>query len=79
MDPDSKQGLAKPYYEALAAALEAKADRSENQTAMLKTALQYMIVYEFNVKQNKAAAKQWAEKMLAVDPANEIAKQVQAM
>ena len=43
---------------------------------MLKTAYQYMIVYEFNVKQNKAAAKVWAEKMLAVDPTNEIAKQV---
>ena len=46
---------------------------------MLKTALQYMIVYEFNVKKNKAAAKEWAGKMLAVDPTNEIAKQVQAM
>ena len=76
LDPDSKLGLAKPYYEALASSLEAKTDRTENQTAMLKTAYQYMIVYEFNVKQNKAAAKVWAEKMLAVDPTNEIAKQV---
>ncbi len=76
LDPDSKLGLAKPYYEALASALEAKTDRTENQTAMLKTAYQYMIVYEFNVKQNKAAAKEWAAKMLAIDPTNEIAKQV---
>ncbi len=76
LDPDSKLGLAKPYYEALASSLEAKTDRTENQTAMLKTAYQYMIVYEFNVKQNKAAAKEWAAKMLAIDPTNEIAKQV---
>ena len=79
VDPDSKLGLAKPFYEALVASLEQKADRTDNQTAMLKTALQYMIVYEFNVKKNKAAAKEWAGKMLAVDPTNEIAKQVQAM
>ena len=79
IDPDSKLGLAKPFYEALVASLEQKADRTDNQTAMLKTALQYMIVYEFNVKKNKVAAKEWAGKMLGVDPTNEIAKQVQAM
>lgn len=79
LDPDSKLGLAKPYYEALASALEAKTDRTENQNAMLKTAYQYMIVYEFNGRQNKAAAKEWAEKMLEVDPTNEIAKQVKNM
>lgn len=79
VDPDSKLGLAKPFYEALVASLEQKADRTDNQTAMLKTALQYMIVYEFNVKKNKVAAKEWAGKMLGVDPTNEIAKQVQAM
>ena len=71
--------MAKPYYEALAAALEAKTDRTENQTAMLKTAYQYMIVYEFNGRQNKAAAKEWANKMLEIDPTNEIAKQVKSM
>ena len=79
LDPESTQGLAKPFYEALASSLEQKADRTDNQTAMLKTAYQYMIVYEFNVKKNKAAAKAWASKMLAVDPTNEIAKQVHAM
>lgn len=79
LDPDSKLGMAKPFYEALANDLESKADRTENQTAMLKTAYQYMIVYEFNVKKNKAAAKVWAEKMLNIDPTNEIAKQVKAL
>lgn len=79
LDPDSKLGLAKPYYEALASSLEAKSDRTENQNAMLKTAYQYMIVYEFNGRQNKAAAKEWANKMLEIDPTNEIAKQVKNM
>jgi hypothetical protein len=36
-------------------------------------------VYEFNGRQNKAAAKVWANKMLEIDPSNEIAKQVKEM
>lgn len=79
LDPDSKQGLARPYYEALANSLETKAERSNSENAMLKQAYLYMIVYNFNVKQDKENAKVYANKMLAIDPENEIAKQVAAM
>lgn len=79
LDPDSKQGLAKPFYEALATSLEEKADKNESEISMLKQAYLYLIVYEFNVKQNKESAKAYASKMLAIDPENEVAKQVSNM
>lgn len=79
LDPDSKQGLAKPYYEALATSLEGKADKNGSEIAMQKQAYLYLIVYSYNVKQDKDAAKAFANKMLVIDPENEIAKQVAAM
>lgn len=79
LDPDSKEGLAKPYYEALATSLEAKAEKQSSEISMLKQAYLYLIVYDFNVLQDKAAAKAVSEKLLAVDPENAVAKQVMAM
>lgn len=79
IDPDSKEGLAKPYYEALVTALEAKAEKSNSETQMLKQAYFYLMVYEYNVKHDTAASKSWAEKMLTIDPDNEVAKQVQSL
>lgn len=79
LDPDSKLGLAKPYYEALATSLEAKAEMSGSEKQMIKQAYLYMLVYEYSVKHNVAGAKGWANKLLVVDPENETAKQVVAM
>lgn len=79
LDPDSKQGLAKPYYEELASSLESKAERNNSEVSMMKQAYLYLIVYYFNVKQDKASAKTYANKMLTIDPENEIAKQVLAI
>lgn len=76
LDPDSKQGLAKPYYQALITSLESKADRTANDNAMLKAAYSYFMVYEYNVAKNTSASKEWAEKLLSIDPDNEMAKQV---
>ena len=79
LDPDSKAGLAKPYYEALSSSLEEKAELSSSEKAMLKQAYLYMLVYDYNVKKNTAGAKVWAKKLLVVDPENETAKQVAAL
>ena len=79
LDPDSKAGLAKPYYEALSSSLEEKADLSSSEKAMLKQAYLYMLVYDYNVKKNTAGAKMWAKKLLVIDPENETAKQVAAL
>ena len=46
---------------------------------MFKQAYLYLIVYDFNVLQDKAAAKAVSEKLLAVDPENAVAMQVMAM
>lgn len=76
LDPDSKAGLAKPYYESLSNALGSKTELNSSEKAMLTQAYTYLMVYYFNVAQNKAQAKVYAEKMLQVDPENEVAKQV---
>lgn len=79
IDPEMKEGLAKPYYEALATSLEAKAERTNSDNAMLKSAYFYLTVYYFNVKQDKATAKEYAAKLKGIDPENDVAKQVLAM
>ena len=79
LDPDSKKGLAKPYYEALTTSLEEKSDKNSSELAMLKQAYLYLIVYNFNVKQDIEGAKKYAAKMLVIEPENEVAKQVQGM
>lgn len=79
LDPDSKQGLAKPYYEVLSTSLEGKAEKNSSEISMLKQAYLYLLVYSYNVKQDKATAKSYANKLLSIDPENEVAKQVAAM
>lgn len=79
LDPDSKKGLAKPYYDALAADLGGKTELNSSQTSMLKQAYLYLMVYAFNVKKDKATAQQFAQKLLGVDPENAIAKQVMSI
>lgn len=79
LDPDSKQGLAKPYYEALITSLDGKADRNASELTMLKQAYLYLIVYNYNIKHDNPAAKSAAQKLLVIDPENETAKQVAAL
>ena len=79
MDPDSKQGLAKPIFEQLMQMMEAKTDRSESDNKKLVTAYRYMLSYDLLVQDNKEAAKAWAQKILAIDPENEQAKAVMAL
>lgn len=79
MDPDSKQGLAKPIFEQLMQMMEAKADRSSSDNSKLITCYRYLLSYDLLVKDNKAAAKEWAQKILTLDPENEQAKAVMAL
>ena len=76
MDPDSKLGLAKPYYEKLIELIEPRAEKDATERARIIEAYRYMIGYNFVVKEDKAAAKAFASKLQAIDPENEIAKQV---
>ncbi len=76
MDPDQSKGLAKPYYEKLVELIGPKTDLDNTDKARLKESYHYLISYFFIQKNDKETAQQYAQKMLQVDPENEIAKQV---
>ena len=79
MDPDSKLGLAKPYYEKLIELIEPRAEKDATERARIIESYRYMIAYYFIVKDDKDAAKAIAEKLIQIDPENETAKQVLAL
>ena len=76
MDPDQKKGLAKPFYEKLDQLIGSKDNKDATDKARLTESYRYLISYYFVIQDNKDTAKQYAEKLLAIDPENEIAKQV---
>ena len=68
MDDNMKNSLAKPFYEKVASLLSAKgADRSNGENIMLKTAYHYLMFNSYSNK-NVAGAKDFAEKILGIDP-----------
>jgi tetratricopeptide repeat family protein len=74
LDPETKEGLAKPFYEAIVTSLADKADRDRADTARLMEAYRYLGYY-YLVKNDKATADGYWNKLLAIDPNNETAKQ----
>ncbi|MDF7814593.1 tetratricopeptide repeat protein [Hymenobacter sp. YC55] len=72
LDPDSKQGLAKPYYEKYVEI--AKADPEKNK-AGLAEANEYLGYYYY-AKGEKTTAAPYYEQVLALDPGNSNAKKV---
>ena len=76
LDPDSKKGLAKPYYEKLADMLSSKAEKSKSDITMLTTAWHYLMAYNFLVKNDKATAKEFAAKILSINPDYAPAQQI---
>jgi len=68
MDDNMKNSLAKPFYEKVASLLSAKgADRSNGENIMLKTAYHYLMFNSY-INKNVAGAKDFAEKILGIDP-----------
>ena len=76
MDPDQSKGLAKPFYEKLVELIGPKTELDATEKARLKESYHYLISYYFIQKDDKITAKEYAAKMLTIDPENEIAKQV---
>lgn len=76
LDPDSKLGLAKPIFEQQIQLMEAKAQRNNTETNRLVTAYRYLMSYSLLVQDDKQGARDWAQKILNIDPANEQAKAV---
>jgi hypothetical protein len=76
MDPDQKKGLAKPFYEKLDQLVGDKENKDAADKARLTEAYRYLISYYFVIMDNKDTAKEYAQKLIVLDPNNEIAKQV---
>jgi tetratricopeptide (TPR) repeat protein len=72
-DSTSENGLAKPYYEKLVQKVTTATTKSKNDNVMLTEAYLYLGYYSYLKSQN-AAAKDYYQKVLAIDPNNEKAK-----
>ena len=74
LDPDTKTGLAKPFYDKLVSSIEAKTTKDEVDTSRLTEAYRYLGYYYY-LKKNKAESDSYFRKLLQIDPNNSIAKQ----
>lgn len=72
LDPELKQGLAKPHFEKVIEIAEANPDKSKTKPDLID-AYSYMGYY-YDTKGDFAAAKKTFEKLKELDPANEKAK-----
>ncbi len=76
LDPDQKKGLARPYYEALVTSIETAGIKSDADKIRVKEAYSYLGIYFFKIANDSATAKPYFDKLIELDPENEIAKQV---
>ena len=74
LDPETTEGLAKPFYEALATSLAANTNRDNTDNIRLVESYRYLGYY-YLVKNDKANADIYWNKVLEIDPENETAKQ----
>ena len=76
LDDNMKNSLAKPDYLKLIELLGSKTDRSRGEDTMLKTAYHYMMFNSY-INKNVPGAKEYAEKILAIDPEYKPALEIQ--
>lgn len=76
LDPEDKAGAAKPHYDQLIEIINGLESKDASDVAQLKQALSYNIVYFVKVNEDIAKAKEYATKLLEIDPENAMAKQV---
>ena len=74
LDPETKDGLAKPHYEKLIELILAKPTKEETDNERLIESYRYMGYY-FMLKEDKANSIMYWNKILEIDPDNEMAKQ----
>lgn len=73
LDPETQEGLAKPHYEKLVEIILAKTDKDEKSTERLIEAYRYL-GYFYLLKDDKATADTYWNKVLELDPNNATAK-----
>ena len=76
LDKTGEKGLAKPEYQKVVELLENKADRDNSENTMLKYSYHYLMSNAFLYGKNKALAKEYANKILAIDPDYTPAQQI---
>ena len=79
LDPNMTKSLAKPDYQKVVSLLESKADRDKSENTILKYSLHYLMSNAFLIDKNKSLAKDYAEKILAIDPEYGPAQQIKDM
>ena len=68
LDPDLEKGSAQPHYQQIIELLEPKADRDAADKQILRTAYHYMMSRSLLIDKDKAKAKEFAAKILEMDP-----------
>ena len=74
LDPNLQSGDAQPHYEKIIELLANKPDREASDNQILRTAYHYMMSRTYLVGKDKAKAKEYAAKILEIDPNYEAAK-----
>lgn len=69
IDSTRSQGLANPYYEKVISIAEADTAKDKVKADLI-SAYNYMVAYYYNIKNDKATAIEYTDKILAIDPAN---------
>ena len=74
MDPETKEGLAKPFYEKLAGLIEPRAEKDNADKARLVECYRYLGYYNLLNNDKEASISYW-NKILEIDPEHQQAKQ----
>lgn len=75
LDPETKEGLAKPFYEKLAGMLEPKETKDDTDKVRLVECYRYLGYY-YLVQDDTTNSITYWNKVIELDPTNEAAKQV---
>ena len=76
LDPTMAKSLARPDYQKVVSLLENKTNRDKSENTMLKYSYHYLMANAFLIGKNKSLAKDYAEKILAIDPEYGPAQQI---
>ena len=76
LDKNGEKGLAKADFLKTVELLEAKPDRDKSENTMLKYSYHYLMSNAFLIGKNKTLAKEYANKILAIDPEYAPAQQI---
>jgi len=68
LDPDQSKGLAKAHYESLIQLIAPKAEKAASDKQILVTAYHYMMAYSLITEKNIEQAKEYAAKILEINP-----------